>query len=73
MKKVIFLLLITFFTLSLTGCSGSKEPKDLLSKIKFKNKIVIGIKNDSKPFGYIENGELKGFDVDIAKSVSKML
>lgn len=73
MKKVIFLLLAMFFVLGLTGCSSSKEPKDLLSKIKFKNKIVIGIKNDSKPFGYIENGELKGFDVDIAKSISGRL
>ncbi len=72
MKKVILLLLICFSSLCLTGCT-SKEPKDLLSKIKLKNKIVIGIKNDSKPFGYIENGELKGFDVDIAKSVSRRL
>ncbi len=72
MKKVILLLLICFLSLGLTGC-GSKEPKDLLSRIKLKNKIIIGIKNDSKPFGYIENDELKGFDVDIAKSVSRML
>lgn len=72
MKKVIFLLLICFLSLGLTGC-GSKEPKDLLSRIKLKNKIIIGIKNDSKPFGYIENDELKGFDADIAKSVSRRL
>lgn len=73
MKKVTFLILIFFISFFLTGCNKPKEPKDLLSKIKLKNKIVIGIKNDSKPFGYIENGELKGFDVDIAKSVSRRI
>ena len=73
MKKVIILLCVFFLLLGLTGCTVSKNSKDLLSKIKLKNKIVIGIKNDSKPFGYIENDELKGFDVDIAKSVSRRL
>lgn len=76
MKKVSILL--TFFCvlafLGLFGCSNSnREPKDLLARIKFRNKIVIGIKNDSKPFGYIENHELKGFDVDVAKNISKSL
>jgi|GluameStandDraft_1065615.scaffolds.fasta_scaffold00108_40 putative glutamine transport system substrate-binding protein len=73
MKKVIILLCVFFLFLGLAGCTVSKNSKDLLSKIKLKNKIVIGIKNDSKPFGYIENDELKGFDVDIAKSVSRRL
>jgi len=59
--------------LGLSGCNSSKEPKDLLSKIKFKNKITIGVKCDSKPFGYVENNNLKGFDIDIAKSVSRRI
>ncbi len=73
MKKVTCLILIFLFSCFLSGCKNLNEPKDLLSKIKLKNKIVIGIKNDSKPFGYVENNELKGFDVDIAKSVSARL
>lgn len=77
MKKVSILLLIFFCSvlfLGLFGCTKeAKEPKDLLARIKFRNKIIIGIKNDSKPFGYVEDGELKGFDVDVAKSISKIL
>ena len=77
MKKVSALLFTFLFFLSLFGlfgCAGqSREPKDLLARIKFRNKIIVGIKNDSKPFGYVEDGELKGFDIDIAKSISKSL
>ncbi len=77
MKKVSTFLSIFFcliVLLGLFGCANqNREPKDLLARIKFRNKIVIGIKNDSKPFGYVEDGELKGFDVDIAKSISKNL
>ena len=45
----------------------------MLSRIKFRNKIVIGIKKDSKPFGFTKNGELAGFDVDVAKNIAKRL
>ncbi len=77
MKKVSIFLSIFFcfiVLLGLFGCANpNREPKDLLARIKFRNKIIIGIKNDSKPFGYVEDGELKGFDVDVAKSISKNL
>lgn len=77
MKKVSLILLIFFlagiFGVFACGCSLNKGPKDLLSKIKFRNKIIIGIKTDSKPFGYIEDGEIKGFDIDIAKSITKRI
>ncbi len=77
MKKVSTFLSIFFCLIILSGLFGctsaNREPKDTLARIKFKNKIVVGIKNDSKPFGYVENNELKGFDVDIAKSISKSL
>ena len=77
MKKVNILLLIFFCSmvfLGLFGCTNpNREPKDLLARIKFRNKIIIGIKSDSKPFGYIEKGELKGFDVDVAKNITKRI
>ncbi len=45
----------------------------MLSRIKFRNKITIGIKKDSKPFGFIKDGELQGFDVDVARNITKRL
>lgn len=72
MKKVSILILAIFLiSLFCAGCTDKN--KDLLSRIKLRNKIIIGIKNDSKPFGYIENNELKGFDVDIAKNITKRI
>ena len=72
--KQVSLLLLLIFSVFLSGCvNSSKEPKDMLSRIKFRNKIVIGIKKDSKPFGFTKNGELAGFDVDVAKNIAKRL
>lgn len=67
MKKLSFFLLICLF---LTGCGIKNRPKDFLDEIKLKDKIVVGIKNDSKPFGFVQNGEITGFDADIAKHIA---
>ncbi len=72
MKKV-SILILSIFLMSLFCTACTNNDKDLLSRIKLRNKIIIGIKNDSKPFGYIENNELKGFDVDVAKSIAKRI
>ncbi len=74
MKKVSLLLLVIFCSVVLAGCSGqNREPKDLLNRIKFRNKIVIGVKSDSKPFGFIEKDELQGFDIDVAKAITRRI
>lgn len=67
MKKLSFFLLICLF---LTGCGTNNRPKDFLDEIKLKDKITIGVKDNSKPFGFIQNGELTGFDIDIAKYIT---
>ncbi len=80
--KILLLLIAILPLLLLTGC-GARETSTLDS-IRQKNKIVIGVKDDSKPFGYLEcaspgarcrpeNGKLKGFDIDIARAVAKGL
>ncbi len=61
------LLLLLSFTAS------SVDARDI-DEIKQRRKIVIGVKNDYKPFGYVgKDGELTGFDVDIAKYIAKKL
>lgn len=68
MKKLsIFLIFICLF---LTGCIQEKRPSNLLDEIKSRDKIIVGIKDDSKPFGFIQNGQITGFDIDIAKNVA---
>ena len=63
MKKILLsLLLITFFT---SGCSVMNYNYE---------KIVIGIDDKFAPMGFRdENGELVGFDVDLAKEAIKRM
>ncbi|MBS4204048.1 transporter substrate-binding domain-containing protein [Lederbergia citrea] len=56
-----------------TGDAGKKETKDVLAQIKERDKIVFGVKHDTRLFG-LKNpstGDVEGFDIDIAKSLAK--
>ena len=64
-KKFLLCLIITS-VLVLTGCTKREEKEDTLSTIKKRGEIVVGVKYDSKPFGFVENGKLQGYDIDIA-------
>lgn len=46
---------------------------DRLSDIKSKGVLKAGVKYDFKPFGFKENGEVVGFDVDLLKYIAKEL
>lgn len=45
--------------------------EDLLKVIKNRGYIIVGVKTDTRPFGYLENGKNVGFDIDIAKYIAK--
>ena len=62
MKK---LLLMIFGVVMLVGC-GTKEIKKGTQK-----KYIIGMSADFAPFEYRENGEIVGFDVDLAKKIEE--
>ena len=68
MKKL-FLILIICVSFLACGCT-TKPAKTTVDKIKERGYIIAGVKYDSKPFGYVENGEVKGLDIDIAKAVA---
>ena len=75
MKNLIKILLIFLMTFSLCGCVfESKKPQDALLRSKMTNKIIVGVKDDSKPFGFIDkNGNHAGFDIDIAHQIAKRI
>jgi ABC-type amino acid transport substrate-binding protein len=70
MKKIICLLILSL--IFLTGCKKEEE-KNALEQIKEKDMLVVGINDDSKPFGFISKatGEYEGFDVDVARYIAK--
>ncbi|MGG4268210.1 transporter substrate-binding domain-containing protein [Peribacillus simplex] len=53
--------------------SGGKDKEnDVLAQVKEKDKIVFGVKNDTRLFG-LKNpstGDVEGFDIDIAKALA---
>lgn len=85
MKKILGLALIAVlaFSLVLTSCGKKEETAtdktvttedNSLQEIKDKKKLVIGLDDGFPPMGFRdEKGEIVGFDIDLAKEVSKKL
>ncbi|MBR2787700.1 MAG: transporter substrate-binding domain-containing protein [Erysipelotrichaceae bacterium] len=73
MKKIITVLLCLFI---LCACSGgnekpAEESKSELDLIKEKGKIIVAMEGTWQPFTYHnEQGELVGFDVEVAKYIA---
>jgi L-cystine transport system substrate-binding protein len=87
MKKLVTMcsLLLISAALLLSGCgnqeanngaknNGAKNSTDLLTKIKEDGELRIGTEGTYPPFTFHDkNGELTGFDVEVAKEVAKRL
>ena len=85
-KSWFMLMLVAALTFVLAACgsddgedssSGSEgeSSKSALETIKANDKIVWGVKNDTKLFG-LKNpstGEVEGFDIDIAKEITAII
>ncbi len=68
-KKVFCALLL--FCLFLTGCSARK-PQDDYQAIKERGKLIVGVRSDTRPFGYRNiEGKLQGYDIDLARIIAK--
>lgn len=70
MKKIILSFL--FLCLICSAC-GKKEPKiDTLGQIAKRDKLIIGVRDDTAPFGFRDkNGNLIGYDIDLAHIIAK--
>ncbi|MEK3935338.1 transporter substrate-binding domain-containing protein [Sporosarcina sp. FSL W7-1349] len=55
--------------------SGSQTSSNALEAIKERDKLVVGVKFDTKLFGLKNpsSGEVEGFDIDIAKQLAKSI
>lgn len=66
-KKIIAVLLSAMFiVLCFSGCSSTEEAEKITEET-----MLIAYTEDNAPFVYEENGELKGFDVEIFKKIFK--
>lgn len=77
MKKILKAILPIFSLVALyllSGCSSHNlASEDVLERADSSNRITWGVKADQRLFGLlnIATGEIEGFDVDIAKAVTK--
>ena len=74
LKKLISALL--FLVVICCACGKKEEvtPADTLSAIQERDQIIIGVKTDAPPFGYLDvNGKNIGFDIDLAKLITRRI
>ena len=71
MKKIFLPFLLMIFIV--TGCGG-EEKSDEVKSARYSGKINVGIDDAFAPMSFRdENGELVGFDIDLAKEVAKRM
>lgn len=71
-KLLVFLFALMLLT---SGCGKKEQPlPDDLQTIKTRDKLIVGVRDDTKPFGYRDkNGNLIGFDIDLSKMIAEYL
>lgn len=70
MKKIRYFLICGAVSTMTLGTTLGSAVADQLEKIGERGKIIIGIKNDYKPFGYLSpDGQLQGFEIELAKYI----
>ncbi|WP_353096460.1 amino acid ABC transporter substrate-binding protein [Tissierella praeacuta] len=69
MKKVKFLMiLVVVLSLFASGCESKSKTVDAWSKIEERGSIIVGLDDTFVPMGFRDNnGDLTGFDVELAK------
>lgn len=77
MKKNKIWYLLLFLLILITGCSKSQKlsQQSVLKNSKEEQTITWGVKADTKLFGLtdVKDGKQKGFDVDMAKLITKKI
>jgi putative glutamine transport system substrate-binding protein len=75
MKKILLGFILMFTAFCFAGCSNKAEnAPDALSQVLQRGKLVVGVKYDTKPFGYLnDKQQLIGFDVDLARYIAKCI
>src|SRR6187551_1877347 len=67
-------LVKAFAALALSVIATAASAQDTIAKVKQKGTIVVGVKNDYKPWGYLDpSGKIIGMEIDLAEDIAKRL
>lgn len=76
MKKKLVICLIVLFSVMLSACTNlthKANTQDTWNKIEAKKTVVVGLDNSFVPMGFVKkNGQLAGYDIDLAREVFKL-
>lgn len=74
MKNLGILFLLGIITLSTTALGFFGKGEDTLEKIKSEGRFVVGLDDTFAPMGFRdEDGEIVGFDIDLAKEAARRM
>ena len=74
MKKIIAGLAVSAIALSAAAATAAQCTNDVWNKVMERGKIVVGVKADYKPWGFLSSdGELVGMEVDMAQEIADTL
>ena len=74
-KRMLLPLVLLLLMIPLSSCGKSVADRDILANAKATNTIIWGVKADTRLFGLmnIKTGKIEGFDVDMAKAITKQI
>lgn len=75
MKNKLLIIISICVAIFTVGCEKKEDlSQNSLEKILKNNKIVFGVKFDTKPFGFMnEKQKLEGYDIDLARYITKSI
>lgn len=77
LKKIVRVLLLLSLVCSLTGLTSacSKKAETTYERVKRTNRIVWGVRPDTRLFGLtnVKTGKIEGFEIDLAKALTKQI
>ncbi|MBO7671954.1 transporter substrate-binding domain-containing protein [bacterium] len=75
LKKIICCLIFLIFLT--TGCGKKQTEPEIISDldvIRDRNELIVGVREDTKPFGYRDkDGNLQGIDIELAKEIAQYI
>lgn len=73
-NKLKLIMVAVLSTIILAGCASNNAKDNSLNDIKNKKELVVGLDDNFPPMGFRgSNGEIVGFDIDMAKDVGRRL
>ena len=82
MKKLLTALLALLMVLTLAGCGPkpaddpepTPEPKDEYDEVMARGSLIVGVEGTYSPYTFHgDDGELTGFDIDVAKAIGERM